>query len=128
MWRNTCECFATSVYFLTSPLGCQVAIYLVVRNFVEEGLTWPCPNINYPTGFRWPKQERLVVIANFEDNRRQSVRPIFVLSPPRVGKTAMPLAGARLLDSARQASAFVTIAAVTGWRFLYNCRLSLAER
>ena len=29
----------------------------------------------------------------------------------------MPLAGARLLDSTRQASAVVTIAAVTGWRF-----------
>jgi len=79
MWRNTCECFATSVYFSTSPLGCQVAIYLVVRNFVEEGLALPQHQLSYR--FRWPKQERLIVIANFEDIRRESVG--LFLSCPR---------------------------------------------
>ena len=30
------------------------------------------------------------MIANFEDNRRESVGLFFDLSPPRFGKTAMP--------------------------------------
>ena len=60
----------------------------------------------------------LVLIANFEDNWRDSVGLFRLMSPATCRRDTMTFPGARLLDSARKASASLTIAAATGWRFL----------
>ena len=80
MWLNTRWCFATSVYFLTSPLGLP-GCYLSSRPKAMErrGLLHLSSTFTL-YGIRLIKQGAEVAIAYFEDNwsdsaRRPSVAP-----------------------------------------------------